>query len=111
MKSFLVLPVVGMFMVSCAGEKWPEKSEIEFTNSCASSYVQSFESTMGDMMSEVNEEKLDKLSKNQCSCIYESLKKNYDSAEAAFKVGFDELMESSNGCDPTDEQINDLLVK
>lgn len=112
MKSALLIALFGVFFISCAEEdKWPAESEREFTENCASSYVESFESTMGDMMSDVNRTKLDKLSKKQCACMYETLKKNYESAEEAFKVGYDELLAKSSGCEPTDAEIDDLLVK
>ena len=111
-KSALLIALVGVFFISCAEEdKWPEKSETDFNKSCASSYVESFEATMGDMMSEVNSTKLDKVAKKQCSCIYESLKKNYDSAEEAFKVPYDELMSKTTDCEPTEAEMEDLLVK
>ena len=111
-KSAVLIALIGVFFISCAEEdKWPEKTETEFKESCASSYVESFEASMGDMMSEINRTKLDKVSKNQCSCIYESLKKNYDSAEEAFKVPFDELMSKTVGCEPTEAEMDDLLVK
>jgi hypothetical protein len=112
MKSTLLIALVGVFFLSCTEEdKWPEKSEIEFNEKCASSYVESFESTMGDMMSDVNRTKLDKLSKKQCACTYETLKKNFDSAEEAFAVEYDELLSKTGGCEPTDAEIDDLLVK
>jgi hypothetical protein len=112
MKSILLVALIGAFFISCAEEdKWPAESEREFNENCASSYVESFESTMGDMMSDVNRTKLDKLSKKQCACMYETLKKNYDSAEEAFKVGYDELLSKTSGCEPTDAEIDDLLVK
>lgn len=111
-KSTSIILLVGLFFLSCAGEdKWPEQAEIDFNKSCAKSYVESFESAMGDLMSEVNRTKLDKLTKKQCSCMYESLKKNYDSAEEAFAVPYEEQKSKTSDCEPTEAEMDDLLVK
>ncbi|MFT5779976.1 MAG: hypothetical protein ACI837_002937 [Crocinitomicaceae bacterium] len=111
-KIVLSLFVVGMFFVSCKEEdKWPESSKIEFNSGCVSSYVESFTATMGDLISEVNLEKLDKVAEQSCSCQYESMKKNYDSAEEAFKVDVDVHVANAAECEVTEAQIDDLLIK
>lgn len=114
MKIKIILPtfILGMLLVSCSEkEKWPEKTRIEHIENCTLSFIETFEAGLGDLMSEVNKEKLDKLAETNCSCIYESMKINYDSAEEAFKHTTDEIIANSTHCEATAAQIDDLLVK
>ena len=118
MKIKIILPtfILGMFLVSCSEkEKWPEEFKVEYIESCTSSYIESFEASLGDLMSEVNKEKLDELADNSCSCMYESMKTLHDSAEEVTSRDSDEVTDeviaNSIHCEATAAQIDDLLVK
>jgi hypothetical protein len=115
-KIILSVFILGMLLVSCSEkEKWPEEFKVEYVESCTLSFIESFEASLGDLMSEVNKEKLDELAENSCSCMYESMKTMYDSAEEASSRDSnevaDEVIANSLHCEATDAQIDDLLVK
>lgn len=110
-KGILAIFAASMVLVSCgeAEEEWSKEDEETFVGNCTSSYIKSFESSMGSNMVMVNEDRLHEIAGEYCSCAYESLKKNYDSPEEAFKNPMSELMEKAGDCEPTDEDIESLL--
>ena len=86
--------VFGLFLVSCSEEeKWPEEFKVEYVEDCTLSFIAKVEEGVGDLMSEVNKEKLDNLAEMNCSCMYESTKTLYDSAEEATSRDRDEVIE------------------
>lgn len=112
MKSKIVLTlfVFGMTVLSCAEkEKWPEQTRVEFVTSCEASFLESFKSGVGDLIDQIDNDKLQAMAASNCSCQYEAMQNNYDSAEEAFKHSLEEQLEIGAHCEPTDEAINDLL--
>ena len=109
-KSVFALLLFGITLVSCTEkEKWPEESKVEFVNSCESAFIESFTAGVGDLINQVDPDKLKALAKNTCSCQYDNLKSNYESAEEAFSKSAAELIANSANCEPNDDDIADLL--
>jgi len=108
--------VLGMLLASCSEkEKWPEEFRVEYVEDCTLSFIAKVEEGLGDLMSEVNKEKLDKLAEMNCSCMYESTKTLYDSAEEATSRDRDEVIDevaaNSLDCRETAAQNVGTLVK
>lgn len=112
-QNILLVSIIGLFFVSCnESDKWPEDKEVEFTTNCTSSYVISFKASAGaDAMSQIDLDKLDEMAEKNCSCMYESLKKNYDSADEAFEAEQKGLLPEFTECEPSDAEIDDLFLK
>ena len=112
-KLLLGFAVAGMLLVSCgSSEGWTEEDKEEFVGACTDSFIDSFESTMGvEGMAQIDRAKLEEMADNVCNCSYESIKKDYASAEEANKESVDKLMESATNCEPTEEQVMDLIIQ
>lgn len=110
-KTSLLIAFISILFQATSQEKWPKESEIEFNLTCVDAYNESFYSAIGELIAEVNLEKLDKLSKRQCACMYEVLKKTYDSADEAFAQEVEILLSQASECEPTDAEIDDLMQK
>lgn len=110
--TLMVSASVALLSSACSQpEGWTDQDRTDFVGNCTSSYISSFEATMGEMMSEVNKEKLDNMAASYCSCSFEAIKDKYDTPEEAFTRTTDELLMDAADCEPTDEDIDDLLIK
>lgn len=103
-------------MVSCnstpeeeKGQSW-EAAKKSFMNSCEDSYVRSFKGALTpEVLDMIDLGELDKLAVQQCGCMFEGIKKRYDSPEDAFANGYDQLMEDVEGCEPAEEELDNLF--
>lgn len=109
-KAIYAALLLGGILVSCSSnESWTEEHEKEFVSNCETSFVSGFESTIGENISMVDRDELDKLASRYCSCAFESIKEKHDSPEEALKLSTEKLMEDAEECTPTDEDIENLL--
>lgn len=111
MKAIYLAFGAALALTACSQPGWSDQDQKDFVGNCTSSYISSFKSTLGDMMSEVNEDKLNEVAASYCSCSYEKIKKKYETPEEAFKKTTEQLMQDCVECDPTDKDIDELLIK
>jgi len=111
--------MLGFVLVSCGnnneekeeakGESWESNKET-FMNSCQESALQSSKSAMGpEVLSMIDETKLENLIESQCDCQFQEIKSKYKTPEDAFEKGVDKVIAELNGCEPSEEEINDLF--
>ena len=101
---------LGLVLASCNSKSSWESQEESFMSGCTSSYVSSFKQSLGEeYLDQVNMEELDKIAESQCSCVFESMKAKYDTPEEALSKGIDALVDETEGCDPTEEDLDKLL--
>lgn len=96
-------------LASCNQKGWTEENKKEFVGNCKSSFISSFESTMGENMHMVDKEELKKVADRYCNCSYETIEKKYKSPEEAFSKPIDRLLEEAEGCEPTEKEASKLL--
>lgn len=110
--------MLGLVLASCGnnevkeeekGESWETNKET-FMNSCQKSALQSSKSAMGpEVLSMIDETKLEALIESQCACQFQEIKSKYKTPEEAFEKGVDKVIEGISGCEPSEEEINDLF--
>jgi len=100
---------LGFLLISCNPQGWSEETKNEFVSSCESSFISSFETSMGENIGMIDQEELKKVAKRYCNCSIEKIESKYETSEEAFSKSIDELLEEAEGCEPTEEEALKLL--